>query len=215
MPRRRHSERESCGQRCQHRKAEDEPVDADFIGTRFASGYRDQCVRIQGTRGIWMEDNRSIYIEGCSPNDPSFWTHSWESDKAYMQAQQTTSRGYYGGREYDLREAYVRRRGESADLALGQPEDLPDLVVGEAAALRVPVPMSSLYSYPGSRKWQWASTSPGTSIARNSKRRPASATRRSGGNTIACFRPRREARLVAEKAKEAEAVVEDPTKRSS
>ncbi len=24
---------------------------ADFIGTRFASGYRDQCVRIQGTRG--------------------------------------------------------------------------------------------------------------------------------------------------------------------
>lgn len=40
--------------------------------------------RIQGTKGIWMEDNRSIYIDGRSPVDPNYWTHRWESDESYM-----------------------------------------------------------------------------------------------------------------------------------
>lgn len=40
---------------------------------------------IQGTKGIWMEDNRSIFIDGRSPIDPSYWTHKWESDAAYME----------------------------------------------------------------------------------------------------------------------------------
>ena len=41
--------------------------------------------RIQGTKGIWMEDNRSIYIDGRSPVDPGYWTHRWEKDEAYME----------------------------------------------------------------------------------------------------------------------------------
>lgn len=41
--------------------------------------------RIQGTKGIWMEDNRSIYIDGRSPVDPGYWTHRWESDERYLQ----------------------------------------------------------------------------------------------------------------------------------
>ena len=29
---------------------------------------------IQGTKGIWEEDNESIYIDGVSPVDPNYWT---------------------------------------------------------------------------------------------------------------------------------------------
>ena len=36
--------------------------------------------RVQGTRGLWMKDNNSIYIEGRSPQ-----SHRWESDEAYMK----------------------------------------------------------------------------------------------------------------------------------
>lgn len=41
--------------------------------------------RVQGTRGIWMEDGRLMYIEDRTPEDPNYWTHSWESDKPYME----------------------------------------------------------------------------------------------------------------------------------
>ncbi|GIS56717.1 MAG: hypothetical protein CM1200mP1_06550 [Candidatus Neomarinimicrobiota bacterium] len=36
--------------------------------------------RVQGTQGLWMKDNKSIYIEGKSPKD-----HKWESDEAYLK----------------------------------------------------------------------------------------------------------------------------------
>ena len=36
--------------------------------------------RIQGTKGIWMVDNNSIYIEGTSPAP-----HRWEADTEYMK----------------------------------------------------------------------------------------------------------------------------------
>jgi hypothetical protein len=35
--------------------------------------------RVQGTRGIWTEDNKSIYIEGLSPN-----TTTWELFSKYL-----------------------------------------------------------------------------------------------------------------------------------
>ena len=72
--------------------------------------------RIQGTRGIWMEDNRSIYIEGRSPHDPTYWTHRWESDKAYMQEfkhplwkeyEEYGLRGGHGGMDYLALRAFV------------------------------------------------------------------------------------------------------------
>lgn len=44
---------------------------------------RGACV--QGTKGIWMEDNRSLFIDGRSPVNPNDWTHRWESDAAYME----------------------------------------------------------------------------------------------------------------------------------
>ena len=72
--------------------------------------------RIQGTRGIWMEDNRSIYIEGRSPHDPAYWTHRWESDKAYMEEfkhplwseyEDYGLRGGHGGMDYLALRAFV------------------------------------------------------------------------------------------------------------
>lgn len=44
----------------------------------------------------------------------------YSRDAAITQANQTTARGYLGGREYDLREAYFRRRGSKVDFALGR-----------------------------------------------------------------------------------------------
>jgi hypothetical protein len=72
--------------------------------------------RIQGTRGIWMEDNRSIFIEGQSPVDPTYWTHRWESDKAYMEKykhplwreyEEYGLRGGHGGMDYLALRAFV------------------------------------------------------------------------------------------------------------
>lgn len=36
--------------------------------------------RVQGTNGIWMVDNNSIYIEGVSPE-----AHRWETDETYLK----------------------------------------------------------------------------------------------------------------------------------
>ncbi|MBR3504361.1 MAG: Gfo/Idh/MocA family oxidoreductase [Clostridia bacterium] len=72
--------------------------------------------RIQGTKGIWMEDNRSIYIDGRSPVDPSYWTHRWESDEKYMaeyehplwkEYEQFGLRGGHGGMDYLVLRGYV------------------------------------------------------------------------------------------------------------
>ena len=87
--------------------------------------------RIQGTRGIWMEDNRSIFIEGSSPVDPTFWTHRWESDKAYMEKykhplwkgyEEYGLRGGHGGMDYLALRAFV----ESAQERKNPPIDVYD-----------------------------------------------------------------------------------------
>ena len=36
--------------------------------------------RVQGTKGIWQKDNRSIYLEGLSTE-----SHMWESEDAYLK----------------------------------------------------------------------------------------------------------------------------------
>ncbi len=60
-------------------------------------------LRIQGSNGIWMEDNRSIYIEGRSPKD------KWESDAEYMtefehplwtKYRESEIQGGHGGMDY-------------------------------------------------------------------------------------------------------------------
>lgn len=72
--------------------------------------------RIQGTKGIWMEDNRSIYIDGRSPVNPDHWTHEWEKDTAYMEEYRSDlwkdyldfgTRGGHGGMDYLVFRAFI------------------------------------------------------------------------------------------------------------
>ena len=72
--------------------------------------------RIQGTKGIWMEDNRSIYIENVSPSDPTYWTHRWENDEKYMREyehplwkeyEEFGLRGGHGGMDYLVLRAFI------------------------------------------------------------------------------------------------------------
>ena len=72
--------------------------------------------RLQGTKGLWMEDNRSVFIEGHSPEDPGYWTHRWESDEKYMaehchplwqEYEAFGRRGGHGGMDYLVLRAFV------------------------------------------------------------------------------------------------------------
>ena len=71
--------------------------------------------RVQGTKGIWMEDNRSIFIDHVSPPVPGAWTHSWESDAPYMETYRPAlwtayeafgKRGGHGGMDYLVLRAF-------------------------------------------------------------------------------------------------------------
>ncbi len=71
---------------------------------------------VQGTKGLWMEDNRSIYIEDMSPGDNGHWTHHWESDEKYMREYEHPLwkeyesfglRGGHGGMDYLALRAFI------------------------------------------------------------------------------------------------------------
>jgi predicted dehydrogenase len=66
--------------------------------------------RVQGTKGLWMEDNRSIHIEGRSPK------HEWESFETYRNEYEHPLwkefirlglRGGHGGMDYLVLRAFV------------------------------------------------------------------------------------------------------------
>jgi predicted dehydrogenase len=78
--------------------------------------------RVQGTRGLWMNDNRSIYIEGVSPE-----AHRWESFESYQETYdhplwkryaQDAEGGGHGGMDFFVMNAFVEavRRGEPTPL---------------------------------------------------------------------------------------------------
>lgn len=86
---------------------------------------------VQGTKGIWMEDNRSIYIEGRTPSDPNYWTHRWESDASYMEEymhplwreyKEFGLRGGHGGMDYLVFRAFF----ESIQQKIAFPIDVYD-----------------------------------------------------------------------------------------
>lgn len=71
---------------------------------------------VQGTRGIWTEANRSLFLEGHSPVDPAAWTHKWESDKPYFERykhplwqayEEYGLRGGHGGMDYLVLRAFI------------------------------------------------------------------------------------------------------------
>lgn len=67
--------------------------------------------RVQGTKGLWMEDNNSIYLEETSPN------HSWESFDSYREEYEhplwknfleAGVRGGHGGADYLKTRAFAQ-----------------------------------------------------------------------------------------------------------
>jgi hypothetical protein len=71
--------------------------------------------RIQGTKGIWMEDNHSIHINGRSPE------HAWEPFDSYLEQYEHPLwkqflnqgvRGGHGGMDYLCLRAFVESVAE-------------------------------------------------------------------------------------------------------
>lgn len=90
--------------------------------------------RIQGTKGIWMEDNNSIHIEGRSPD------HAWESFDGYQDAYEhpiwkefleAGVRGGHGGMDYLCLRAFV----ESVERQIEPPIDVYDAAAWRAVSL--------------------------------------------------------------------------------
>jgi len=77
--------------------------------------------RVQGTKGLWMEDNQSIYIEGgltdpANPDSEPIRQHRWAKDEAWMKAykhplwveyEEFGLRGGHGGMDYLVLRAFI------------------------------------------------------------------------------------------------------------
>lgn len=71
---------------------------------------------VQGTNGVWQEDNHGIYLEGRTPVDPKDWMHHWESEKKYLKKyehplwkayREFGLRGGHGGMDYLVLRAFI------------------------------------------------------------------------------------------------------------
>lgn len=71
---------------------------------------------VRGTKGMWMEDGRSIYLEGITPHDENDWAHHPESDKKYMdqyrhplwkEYREFGVRGNHDGMDYLVLRAFI------------------------------------------------------------------------------------------------------------
>ncbi|MCA9734508.1 MAG: Gfo/Idh/MocA family oxidoreductase [Deferribacteres bacterium] len=77
--------------------------------------------RVQGTKGLWMDINDSLYIEGTSP------AHRWESDQKYMQEydhplwkkyESLASGAGHGGMDWFVLHAFVESIKRKVDTPL-------------------------------------------------------------------------------------------------
>ena len=93
--------------------------------------------RVQGTKGIWMVDNQSIYLEGRSPQE-----HRWEPDEMYLKQydhplwkrfQNQAAGSGHGGMDFFIVRAFV----ESLKRNMSPPLDVYD-----AASMSVISPLS-------------------------------------------------------------------------
>lgn len=71
---------------------------------------------VRGTRGMWMEDGRAIYLEGQTPVSDDDWAHHPESDAKYMDAYRHPLwqqyhrfgvRGHHDGMDYLVLRAFI------------------------------------------------------------------------------------------------------------
>ena len=93
--------------------------------------------RVQGTKGIWMRDNDSIYIEGRSPEE-----HVWESEEEYMteydhplwkRFEDQASGSGHGGMDFFILRAFIESIKQNV---------LPPIDVYDAVSLSVICPLS-------------------------------------------------------------------------
>ena len=93
--------------------------------------------RVQGTQGIWMKDNKSIYLEGISPQ-----SHKWESDEKYLEKydhplwkkfENQASGSGHGGMDFFIARAFVEALKNNQS---------PVIDVYDAVSMSVIVPLS-------------------------------------------------------------------------
>ena len=93
--------------------------------------------RVQGTQGIWMKDNKSIYIEGMSPK-----AHRWESDEEYLKKydhplwkkfDDKAAGAGHGGMDFFVVRAFVEALKENQS---------PVIDVYDAVSMSVIIPLS-------------------------------------------------------------------------
>ena len=89
----------------------------------FELGYGDLRAVIDGRR---LPGSFDLHLDGRVRISGEFSTAAADEG-----ANQIISRGYLGGREYEVRQAWVRRRGESVDFGIGR------MIVTEADALKI------------------------------------------------------------------------------
>jgi hypothetical protein len=93
------------------------------VSSPFELGWGDLRAVIDARR---LPGQFELHLDGRVRVSGEFST-----DAATVGADQTIARGYLGGREYELRQGYVRRRGEHWDFAFGR------MVVNEADQLKI------------------------------------------------------------------------------
>lgn len=93
------------------------------VASPFELGYGELRAIIDGRR---LPGSFDLHLDGRVRMSGQFST-----DAATQGADQIVARGYLGGREYEVREAWTRRRGEKWDFGLGR------MIVAEADALRL------------------------------------------------------------------------------
>src|SRR5438477_6413713 len=99
------------------------PGRAAQVSSPFELGYGDLRFVIDGRR---LPGKFELHLDGRVRISGEFST-----DAATQGADQVVARGYLGGREYEARQAWVRRRGENWDFAFGR------MIVNEADQLRL------------------------------------------------------------------------------
>ncbi len=93
------------------------------VASPFELAYGDLRAVIDGRRlpgGFDLHLDARVRITG-----------EYDTDAQTIGANEITARGYLGGREYEVRQAWVRRRGDNVDFGLGR------MVVAEADALKI------------------------------------------------------------------------------
>ena len=80
--------------------------------------------RVQGTGGVWMEDNRSVYIEGMSPNETweEFYgfieRHGYEHPVWDEYVKSGVKEGH-GGMDYLVLRAFIESAAEGTEPPIG------------------------------------------------------------------------------------------------